>query len=41
MWHIDTVNSVTTDRSYDISKARKGLGFKPEYGLRRSLEETV
>lgn len=41
MWHVDTVESVTTDRSYDIGKAKRVLGFKPEYELRRGLSETV
>ncbi len=41
MWRVSTVDSVTSDRSYSIEKARRELGFEPSYDLRSGLEETV
>jgi nucleoside-diphosphate-sugar epimerase len=41
MWHIKTVDSVTTNRWYSIEKAKKELGFAPKYNLKTGLVETV
>ncbi|HUV24930.1 MAG TPA: hypothetical protein VMW26_05840 [Methanomassiliicoccales archaeon] len=41
MWRTSTVDSVTTDRSYSIERAREELGFSPIYDPRAVLEETV
>jgi dihydroflavonol-4-reductase len=41
MWRISTVDSVTTDRSYSIERARVELGFSPLYDLEAGLKETV
>jgi len=41
MWRVSTVDSVTSDRSYSIERARRELGFEPSYDLRSGLEETV
>lgn len=35
------VDAVTTHRAYSISKAQKELGYRPQYDLRRGLEETI
>jgi dihydroflavonol-4-reductase len=41
MWHVSTVDSVTSDRSYSGAKAERELGFAPQYDLRKGLAETV
>ncbi|MEM3364947.1 MAG: NAD-dependent epimerase/dehydratase family protein [Candidatus Methanomethyliaceae archaeon] len=41
MWRLSTVDSVTRDRYYSIEKAKRELGYKPKYDLKRGLEETV
>ncbi len=41
MWRVSTVDSVTTDRAYSIEKAKKELGYRPRYDLKKGLEETV
>ncbi|MBC7113374.1 MAG: NAD-dependent epimerase/dehydratase family protein [Candidatus Methanomethyliales bacterium] len=41
MWRVSTVDSVTTDRAYNIDKAKKELGYRPRYDLKKGLEETV
>lgn len=35
------VDAVTTHRAYSINKAKKELGYKPQYDLKRGLEETI
>jgi dihydroflavonol-4-reductase len=35
------VDAVTTHRAYSISKAKKELGYRPQYDLRKGLEETI
>lgn len=41
MWRTSTVDSVTTDRSYSIGRARDELSFSPIYDLEVGLRETV
>jgi nucleoside-diphosphate-sugar epimerase len=41
MWHLMTVDSVTSDRYYGIEKARRELSFSPAYTLETGLAETV
>jgi dihydroflavonol-4-reductase len=41
MWRTSTVDSVTSDRSYSIERARKELGYSPNFELERGLCETV
>lgn len=35
------VDAVTTHRAYSINKAKKELGYKPQYNLKKGLEETI
>lgn len=35
------VDAVTTHRAYSINKAKKELGYKPQYDLKKGLEETI
>lgn len=35
------VDAVTTHRAYSIDKAKKELGYKPQYDLKKGLEETI
>jgi nucleoside-diphosphate-sugar epimerase len=35
------VDAVTTHRAYSISKAKKELGYRPQYDLRKGLKETI
>ncbi len=41
MWHVSTVDSVTSDRCYSPEKARRDLGFAAQYDLRAGLRESV
>lgn len=41
MWHPSMVDSVTTNRAYSVDKAKKELGYKPKFDLKRGLEDTV
>lgn len=41
MWHVKTVDSVTSDRAYSVDKARRVLSYEPMYSLREGLAETV
>jgi dihydroflavonol-4-reductase len=41
MWHLKTVDSVTSHRAYSVEKARQILGYTPKYSLREGLAETV
>ena len=41
MWHVSTVDAVTQHRAYSIEKAKRELGYNPQYDLRRGLKETV
>lgn len=41
MYRMKIVDAVTTHRAYKIDKAKKELGYKPQYDLRRGLRETV
>ena len=41
MWHVSTVNSVSTDRFYSVEKAKHELHFSPRYDLKTGLTETV
>lgn len=36
-----TVESVTSDRAFSIERARKELGYEPEYDLPEGMAETV
>jgi nucleoside-diphosphate-sugar epimerase len=40
-WRTSTVNDMTSDRAYSISKAMKDLGFRPKYDLKTGLRETI
>ncbi|MEM2980576.1 MAG: NAD(P)-dependent oxidoreductase, partial [Thermoproteota archaeon] len=40
-WKTTTVNDLTSDRAYSVSKAMKELGFKPKYDLKTGLKETI
>lgn len=35
------VDAVMTHRAYSINKAKKELGYKPQYDLKKGLEETI
>jgi len=41
MWHLSTVNAVTSDRSFSSAKAAKELGYGPPIGLKEGLRETL
>jgi nucleoside-diphosphate-sugar epimerase len=41
MWHLSTVDSVTSDRSFSSAKAARELGYRPSTGLRDGLKETI
>jgi nucleoside-diphosphate-sugar epimerase len=41
MWHVGTVDSVTSDRCYSTEKAERDLGFVSQCDLRAGLVETV
>ena len=41
MWHVSTVDAVTSDRAYSIEKAKRELGYRPKYDLKTGLKETV
>ena len=41
MWRTSTVDSVTSDRSYSIERARNELDFSPSYDLETGLRETI
>jgi len=40
-WKTSTVNDLTSNRAYSVSKAMKELGFKPKYDLKTGLKETI
>lgn len=41
LFRMSTVDSVMENRSYSIAKAKRELGYSPEYDLRQGLTETV
>ena len=41
MWHLSTVDAVTSDRSFSSAKAARELGYRPTMGLREGLKETL
>jgi nucleoside-diphosphate-sugar epimerase len=41
MWHLSTVDAVTTDRSFSSAKAARELGYRPTLGLKEGLKETL
>jgi dihydroflavonol-4-reductase len=41
LFRMSTVDSVMENRSYSIAKAKRELGYSPEYDLRQGLNETV
>jgi len=41
MWHLSTVDAVTSDRSFSSAKAARELGYKPTRGLKEGLKETM
>ncbi|HUI86040.1 MAG TPA: NAD-dependent epimerase/dehydratase family protein [Nitrososphaerales archaeon] len=40
MWHVSTVDAVTSDRSFSSAKAARELGYEPIVGLKEGLKET-
>ncbi len=41
LYRRETVNSVTSDRAFKIDRARRDLGYEPEYDLPEGMAETV
>ena len=41
MWHLSTVDAVTSDRSFSSAKAARELGYEPTVGLKEGLKETL
>ena len=41
MWHLSTVDAVTSDRSFSSAKAARELGYGPTLGLKEGLKETL
>ncbi|HYB75537.1 MAG TPA: NAD-dependent epimerase/dehydratase family protein [Nitrososphaerales archaeon] len=41
MWHLSTVDAVTSDRSFSSARAAKELGYAPRSGLKDGLKETL
>ena len=41
MWHLSTVDAVTSDRSFSSAKAARELGYGPAFGLKEGLTETL
>jgi nucleoside-diphosphate-sugar epimerase len=41
MWHVSTVDAVTSDRSFSSAKAARELGYAPTLGPREGLKETL
>jgi nucleoside-diphosphate-sugar epimerase len=41
MWHVSTVDAVTSDRSFSSAKAARELGYAPTLGLKEGLKETL
>jgi len=41
MWHLSTVDAVTSDRSFSSAKAERELGYRPTFALREGLKETL
>ncbi len=41
MLRMKIVDAVTTHRAYRIDKAKKELGYRPQYDLRRGLRDTI
>lgn len=41
MVHVSTVDAVLTNRVYSIEKAKKELGYKPKYDLRKGMKKTI
>ena len=41
MWHLSTVDAVTSDRSFSSAKAARELGYRPTLGLKEGLKETL
>lgn len=41
MWRTGTVDSVTCDRAFSSAKATRELGYRPSFGLRDGLSETL
>ena len=41
LYRRETVESVTSDRAFSIERARKDLGYEPEYDLPEGMAETV
>lgn len=40
-WRTSTVNDLTSNRAYSVSKAMRDLGFRPKYDLKTGLKETI
>ena len=41
MWHLSTVDAVTSDRSFSSAKAARELGYEPTLGLKEGLKMTL
>jgi len=41
MYHVSTIQAMLENRVYSIEKAKRELGYKPKYDLRRGMEDTV
>jgi nucleoside-diphosphate-sugar epimerase len=41
MWHLSTLDAVTSDRSFSSARAARELGYAPTLGLKEGLKETL